>query len=555
MQRNLSQLADQKFNLIVVGAGIYGVTIAWDAALRGLSVALIDKGDFGNSTSANSLKTIHGGLRYLQDADLKLVRTMIHERMVLMRIAPHLVHPLPCLIPTYNKLTKSKPALRVALAVNDLLCYDKNRLPDPQKRLSPGRVVSREECLAILPGLANHSTLTGGAIWYDAQMHNSERTTLSFALSAASKGAVLANYVEAVKFLTSNYKVTGIGARDVLSGNEFNINADLVVNTAGPWINQLLGFINHDIPKIQLSIAINLVVPQIISNFAVGVKSHPYANGSGKKSQMLFIAPWRNYSIVGTKHLPFNGHPDDFSLSEETLLEFIDDINSAYPAAALTRQDIQFIHWGFLPAEPANHPANNGNVKLVRRGKVFDHQQNDGLAGLITVAGVKYTSARYVAQKAVDLAASKLERDSAPCLTHITPLINGNIDRFDDFVRDEVKKSKELFANETVRHLILNYGSEYPQLLKYVEENPRLREEVATISPVTKMEIVHAVRSEMAIKLADVIFRRTELGSAGHPGQSALQTCATIMADELKWDNDRLKQELDEVKAIFDRKT
>ncbi len=557
MKRDLTQLANNTYDLLVIGGGVHGACVAWDASLRGLSVALIDKGDFGHATSANSLKTVHGGLRYLQDADLELVRTMIHERMALMRIAPHLVHPLPCLVPTYNQLMKSKPVMAVALTINNLLCLDHNRLSDPQKRLPRGRIISRDECLQILPGLADGG-ITGGAIWHDAQMYNSERVTLSFILSAVQKGAFVANYVEAVKFLRNDERVVGIRAKDVLSGNELDIQARVVINTTGPWVNRLLDLLNDRCqPQVPLSIAMNLVTRQIIPTYALGVLSRPEANGNGqaskKKRQLLFIAPWRNYSLVGTKHVHCDGSPDNYQVSEKEIQDFIDQINGAYPGAALKREDVYWVHWGFLPAEDNQHDVDK--VKLVRQGQAYDHQKDDGIDGLITVIGVKYTSARYVAQKAVDLAFKKLGRESPKCLTDVVPLYGGQIERFADFLAQETAKKTKGLSAEVLRHLIYNYGSEYPQILKYLNQDPRWGQTVSPTSQVIKAEVVHGIREEMAQKLADVILRRTELGSAGWPGESCLQTCANIMAAELSWDRARIVREMDEVRAIYKKVT
>jgi glycerol-3-phosphate dehydrogenase len=551
VKRDVAQLANKEYDLLIVGGGIQGACVAWDATLRGLSVALVDKGDFGHATSANSLKTIHGGLRYLQDADLKLVRMMIHERMSLMKIVPHLVHPLPCLMPTYSKLMKSKPVMAIGLAMNDLLCLDRNRLSDPQKRLPRGRVISRQECLQILPGVASQK-VTGGAIWHDAQMYSSERVTLSFILSAAQAGADVANYVEAIQFVTDGEQVSGIRAKDVLTGNEMDIRAKIVVNTAGPWVNQVSGFLNghSGSQKVNLSIAMNLVTHQFISDYAAGVPSWPDAENGAKKSHMLFIAPWRNYSVVGTKHIPYEGHPEDYQPSEEEIQDFIDEVNSAYPGAELKREDVLFVHWGFLPAED-NHL---DTVKLVRQSQVYDHQKEGGVDGLISIVSVKYTSAREVACRAVDLAFNKLGQKSPKCMTHRTPLYGGEIERFDDFLKKETAKQPAGLDAEVVQQLIYNYGSEYSQLLGYLDEDAKWGQTIPD-SNVIKAQVLHAIREEMAQKLSDVVFRRTELGSAGHSGEAGLKVCVETMGAELGWSQVRAQQESDEVKAVFAQKT
>ena len=215
---------------MVVGAGVYGAATAWDASLRGLSVALIDKADFGSGTSFNNLKTIHGGIRYLQHADFKRMRESVRERRNLMRIAPHLVHPLPFLVPTYRGgFMKSRAVMRMALVVNDLVSWDRNRLDDRQKHLPAGRALGRDECLQLAPGLESEN-LTGGVLWHDAQMHNSDRLTLSFVLSAAEEGAVVANFVEATNLIRARGRVVGVQARDALEDADgLEIRGKLVV--------------------------------------------------------------------------------------------------------------------------------------------------------------------------------------------------------------------------------------------------------------------------------------------------------------------------------------
>ena len=200
MKRNLERLANQKFDVLVVGGGIHGAVAAWDAALRGLSIALIERGDFGSATSQNSLKIVHGGLRYLQDGNLSRIRTMARERTTWMRIAPHLVHPLACLTPTRHKLSRSRLVLGAGLVANDTLSFDRNRIADPEKYLPNGRLISQSELSNILPDY-DVSNSTGAAVWHDAHIYNTERLLLELILSAVDVGAEVANYVEAIGFL------------------------------------------------------------------------------------------------------------------------------------------------------------------------------------------------------------------------------------------------------------------------------------------------------------------------------------------------------------------
>jgi len=551
MKRDIQTLASREYDVLIVGAGIYGACITWDAALRGLSVALIDKGDFGNATSANSLKTIHGGLRYLQDANLKLVRTMIGERKALLRIAPHLVRPLPCLMPTYNTLLKNKLAMRVALTMNDLIGFDRNRGLDPHNVLPPSRVLSREECLALLPGMADDG-ITGGALWHDGQMYNSERLLLSFVLGAVQHGATVANYVEATDLTIVNDRVTGVQARDVLTGNTVPIRAKLVVNAAGPWAQRMLDHLagRRKAAKIGLSIAMNMVTRQFITGTAAGITSrYKFERGKAipvKKPQLLFIAPWRSYSLVGTIHTHFEGRPEDYKVSEDEIQNFVDEVNAAYPGAQLQRDDVYFVHKGFLPAEASS---SHEKVKLVREGQIYDHQTADGVDGLVTVLGVKYTSARGVAQQAVDVLFRKLGKTVPPCQTHRVPVHGGKIDGYDGYLAHEQRRHAAELPPEVVQHLVQNYGSEYNQVLQHRDHG--WNELVSEGAQVITAEVLHGVREEQAQHLSDVIFRRTELGSGGNPGEACLEACASIMAAELGWDTVRLQRELDETRAAF----
>ena len=212
MQRDLRQLADTRFDVLVVGAGFYGVATAWDAAQRGLSVAIIDKDDFGAATSFNNLKTLHGGLRSLQALNVRQARLFIRERRALARVVPHLVRPLPFVVPTTRHPKRSKLLMRFGLALNDVVAKDRNQgLPDPGTHLPPGRIVSRDETLQLNP-VASAEGVTGGAVWYDYQMLSSDRVTLSFLLSAIDAGASAANYVQVTRLLQEDARVTGVMA-------------------------------------------------------------------------------------------------------------------------------------------------------------------------------------------------------------------------------------------------------------------------------------------------------------------------------------------------------
>ncbi len=555
MQRNLLELSNTVHDILIIGGGIYGAAATWDASLRGLSVALIEKGDWGGATSSNSLKIIHGGLRYLQHADFKRLRESIRERMILMRIAPHLVHPLPCVMPTYGHAMKGKEVMAVAMFMNDLLGFDRNGLSDPQKRLPAGRVISKKECREIIPGIEEKG-LTGGAVWYDCHVHNSERMLLSYLHSAAQNGAQLGNYVEVTGFLVKDQRVLGVKARDVLTQNEFELRARLVINNTGPWVNQTLGLLEHknSNQKVLLSKAMNLVLRrQVVPHYAVGVPSKFEFKDRdaliNKGSRLLFIRPWRDRALVGTTHVAYHGEPKDFRVTESDIQAFIDEVSAAYPAANLSRADVAFFNGGLLPMESVN--SRTGDVRLVKQYILRDHEQEHGLAGLLTVVGVKYTTARDVAAKSIDLAMRKLGVPFKQSTGASTPVYGGNLARFEDYVQSEIRREPNGLAGKVVKNLINNYGSAYSDVLKYAEGKAAMLQPLSSTTEVLRAEIVHGIREEMALKLTDMVMRRTELGSAGHPGAEALQACAKIMAEELKWEEGRASQELEEAAAVF----
>ena len=540
MERNLRSLANQTFEVLVIGGGIHGAITAWDAALRGLSVALIERADFGSATSQNSLKIIHGGLRYLRDGNLSRIRTMARERTTWMKIASHLIHPLPCLLPTGQKLSRNRLVMGLALRANDFLSLDRNRLSDTQKSLPGGKLISRQELSRILPGYDIHAS-TGAAVWYDAQIYNSERLLFEFIVSAVNAGAQVANYVEAIDFLQQDNQVVGVRAKDAQTGECFNIRSRVTINCAGAWMNNLLAKAALR-SEYASSVAINIIVDQVWPGIAAGLPGRP---AHGNPSQIFFIVPWREKSMIGTWHLPWKNSPETFRMSEQVIQEFIAAVNSAHPVLNLSLRDVHHVTWGFLPVAKAD--ADRKPVRLTRDGMVIDHQTSDGVAGLISILGVKYTTARVVAERAVDLAVKQLGLKAMKCRTDLTPVKGGHIEDFRTFLKRARDVAPRAMEEDIVEHLAYTYGSEYPQLMQYIKEQSALAQRIDLRLPVTVAEVLHAIRHEMVLTLADVIQRRTELGASGLPSMAVLQKCAELMARELGWTIDRRQREIEAV--------
>jgi glycerol-3-phosphate dehydrogenase len=554
MKRDLEKLSSQEYDLVIVGAGIYGACAAWDATLRGLKVALIDKGDFGAATSQNSQKIIHGGLRYLQQLDIVRMRESIRERRTLMRIAPQFVHPMPCVMPTYGRLTKSRMALAIALLLNDVIGFDRNRLDDPEKRIPRGRTISRDELLRMLPGVPKEG-LTGGAVWYDCQTHNSERLVLSFILSACEKGADAANYLEATGFITNGRRVCGVRARDAITGTTIDIRSRLVINTAGPWIDGVLGQLpskTHSRP-LKLAASTILVTRRFIGDHAAGLSSGVGTKGKkslgGKNARLYFITPWRDVCLAGTAYAPYKGDPDDYRVSESDIDSFLSEINRAYPDARLGRQDVTFFYGGLLPMSRVS--ARTGEVVVRKHYRITDHSRSDGWDGIVTVMGVKYTTARDVAERVVNLAMKKLGAAFVKSRSFETPIYGGEIERFDDFLISAVRSKPQGVTEESMAHLVHHYGSRYGDPLSYVGKDAALGRALPGQKRVIGAEIAHAAREEMALTLSDAIFRRTELGTAGKPSDECLSACAEIMGAELSWSEERKSEEIREALSRY----
>ena len=240
MKRNIASIDGKEFDLIVIGGGIFGICAAWDATLRGLSVVLLEKGDFAQATSSNHFKMVHCGIRYLQHLDLYRIFESSYERSVLLNIVPHLVHNIPVIIPTYGHGVKGKTILGMGLTFYDLLTMNKNRrIGDPSKKVKKSKILSRQEVLDHFPDIPKEG-FTGGALFEEGQMYNPTRLALSFLRSAMERGVHAVNYCKGTGFIKKGERVTGVIARDELSGENLELRGKIVLNTSGPWASGLI---------------------------------------------------------------------------------------------------------------------------------------------------------------------------------------------------------------------------------------------------------------------------------------------------------------------------
>ena len=535
MTRDLDLLTASTFDVLVVGGGIYGLTIAYDAAQRGLSVALIERDDFGSGASFNHLRTIHGGLRYLQHLDVARARESVRERRTLARIAPHAVRPLPFAVPLYRSLVRGKIAMRAGFLVDRVVAAGRNRGVIASNKLRGGRVFGRGRAAQQFPGLKRRG-LTGAAVFHDYIMTEPDRLTFSYAIAAAELGATLANHVEAVSLLSENRRVVGVRARDVLGSGELDIHARVTVNATGAGIDRLLTPLGlaTGIPMLK---AMNLVTRRDAGDEALG--------GRGISGRNLFLVPWRYRALFGTWESDRACDPDDNTVNEADVSSFMAELNQAFPALDLTRADVTLVHRGVVPAV-----AHGDRVSAQGHDRILDHSEN-GVEGLMTVSGAKYTTARAVAERVTTRLMSKLQQKPVASRTASTPLPGGHIRDVGLVIADARREHDEGLPTDTIPHLIAAYGSRFRDVLDLAADRPEWRTRLAKDSPVIGAELVHAARKEMALTLADAVLRRTPLGALGDPGEVALERAAAIVGTERRWSDDRRRNEIAEVQRFY----
>ncbi|MGH7517767.1 MAG: glycerol-3-phosphate dehydrogenase/oxidase [Gemmatimonadales bacterium] len=529
MRRDPAALADREFDLLVVGGGAHGAFAAWDAALRGLRVALVDRGDFASGTSSNSLKVAHGGLRYLQTLDLGRMRASAAERSTLVRLAPHLVHPLAFVVPTRGLGTDGAAAFRVGIALTDLVTWDRNAGLAAGSRIPNGRLLSRAEALALFA--AFEPGLSGAALWYDCQIRHPERLLTGVVEAAADAGAVVANYVVVRGALDRDGRVAGASAEDILGGDAFEIRARAILNAAGPWWTDLLPARGGPASPL-LARGLNLVIRRRVAECAIGFRSRtpaaqdPVTGGH----RYVFLCPWRDCTLLGTSYTVDSGARAPLRLEEiESLLG---EFNAACPALDLGLDDVAFFHWGFVPLKSTMERGRP--TAPLERPWIVDHAA-EGLTGLISVIGPKLTTARRVAEAAVDHVVHRLGIRTGPARTRETPL-----------APPEAPPS-----GAGAGRLIELYGPRAARVAALAQSRADWAEPLAPDTGMIGAEVVHAMRHEAAVRLTDLVFRRSDLGTAGRPPVDALTAAARLMATELGWSPAQEREELDLVRAAY----
>jgi glycerol-3-phosphate dehydrogenase len=511
MKRNFENLAPKTFDLIVVGGGIIGTGVARDAALRGLDVLLVEKEDFACGTTSRSTRLIHGGLRYLRMLELKLVRQDLHEREVLLHIAPHLVNRLSFTIP----LLRSKPFFRASLPFG-LLLYD---ILAAGKSLPSRQHLSREKTLEMEPALAAVQGLLGSYLYYDCQARNMERLCLENALGAAEKGACVLNHTEATDFIYEQGEVKGIRLRDKINNQDYTARGRFVLNASGPWANLVLNQLDlRQRGKIQLTKGIHLVTRKLANQALV-----LFAKSDGR---LFFIIPWHDWSLIGTTDTHYTGAPDNVRAEKEDVDYLVTETSQYFPGFKM--EDIYYAMAGLRPLADIEEKAES---RVSRAHRLIDHEKEDQLKGFISILGGKITAYRAIAEEAVDLVCHKLKLKEL-CQTAQTPLPGAPALSQEAMV--EIAVDHKLPA-PTVSYLADIYGSRIYQVLKYVSEDHGLAGPMAPGYPDIRAQIKHAVLEEEALTVNDFLFRRSLLGLRPDQGQAAVEVIAQSMAGLLKW--------------------
>ncbi|MEI1278545.1 glycerol-3-phosphate dehydrogenase/oxidase [Leptospira venezuelensis] len=517
---------ETRFDVLIIGGGITGSALAYEVASRGLSVALVEKEDFGGATSSATGKLIHGGLRYLKRFDLSLVREALKERRILSNIAPNLVYPYPMILPNPGLLE------RIGLFVYDLLSFDRNRTWDKSKKIPAHRLLSKEEIRSR--GLAMDSAI----YFYDCIMPSPERLTLAFLKSAVQEGAFVSNYSKAEELIFDGDRVIGALIKDTIHNKNIKLNASVVVNASGPWSQDFLNGtkkIKVPIPKTR-SEGIYLITKKYFDTMVLHV---------GKKGHFSF-APWRGKNMIGPTEKSYYGTVEEWKLSPESILEFLEYINSSgLLTEKLELKDIEFAYGGLRPlAETGGEEG--GTYSASRKSELQDHSK-ERIEGLISAGGGKYTTSRHFAEKIFKLIQKKISKKVKPSASAKKFLKGCEISNVESYL-ENAKSSHSNFSKNTIEYLVRHYGTEYESVLELANTSKQLSE-VLDEDGELAAQVLYAIRFEMAMTLKDIFLRRTGLGTIGLPKDDVLSKVLEIASKEWNWSSERKSEEMLKLKS------
>ena len=514
--------------------------MAYIAAARGLSVALFEKSDYGGATSAATSKLIHGGLRYLANMEFRLVRESLRERRILGNIAPNFVYPLPFVLPNYKKWKGNIWKILIGMYLYDLLSYDKKDTWDKSKRLQNHRLISYRKTIRLEPNLKKDK-LRNSIYFFDYQSIFPERLTLAFIKSAAEYGAKVSNYAPVTGFkYDSDNRITGVEVKDLLSGETKNIYADLIINCGGTWADKILNLAaRKDLPthKVKRSEGIHIITRKIAGNHVVSIQKEDGGH--------MMIMPWRDHSLIGTTDKEYYGDPDEYQVSGESVDEVIIAVNKNF-GQKICLSDIKHAYGGLRPLVDDQ---TKESYQTSRKYEVYDNA-TDGIEGMITVEGGKFTTSRSLAREVLNMISRKLNRPLSDPVSDNLYLSGCEIRDIKQFLIKQHLNYTD-FSKLTVEYVSRNYGTDSKVVFQIARDDPRYAEIISHDGEILA-EVVYAIKYESAKTLRDIMLRRTGTGTLGNPGKDIIKKITDIAAEMLNWDKNKIKDETASILKVYE---
>jgi glycerol-3-phosphate dehydrogenase len=514
----------------VIGAGINGAGIARDAALRGLSVVLFDKGDVCNGTSWASSRLIHGGLRYLEYGEIPLVYESLHERRHLRRIASHLVKPLRICIPIYRGAKRGPLLIKLGLLGYDLLSW---RKPLPRHKMLDG-----EEIRAREPGLLRDE-LRAAACYYDAQVTFAERLVLENVLAARAAGAEVRTYTEVTKIGIRGGAVASLTCKDTLTGVQQEFEPQIVINAAGPWVDSVLDRTGQRLPELIGGTKGSHI---IVSPFEGAPRDAFYVEAQSD-GRPFFILPWNDMFLIGTTDIRYEGDLSSVRASREEVDYLLAEINRVFPAAGLTIDDVHYAYAGIRPLPQRTYGPESA---ITRRHIIKSHRRH--ARGLFSVVGGKLTTYRNLAEQTVDKIGKALGQRLPECRTRDTLLPGAG-------ALDEAREALGGFAGLSesgVERLLRIYGSRAGGIAAVAKTHPELAGFIDEEATLPEAEVAYVISNELPRTLTDIVFRRMMIGLDADQGRPHYERVAGIAAAKFDWDDKRRADELRAIRSYAD---
>lgn len=522
---------DLAYDVIVIGAGANGAGIARDAALRGLRVCLLEKEDICSGTSSWNGRLIHGGLRYLEQMDIRLVRESLRERERLFRHAPHLVKPVPFMMPFYSKNKRPSWMIRMGMLAFDVLSYDKS--------VTHHRILPKQKAVTRFPGMST-DTLTGAALYIDGQVELSERLCVELVVAAAADGAVIRTHARVDEAIVEGGKVRGVRYVDELTGARHEVRAPVVLNVAGPWVDRV--FTGLD-PKRLIG---GTKGSHLIVDRFPGAPTDVIYYESQIDQRLVLVIPWLGRILIGTTDVRYEDDPDDVVADHDEMDYLLTETNRLIPGAGLTPDSVLYT---FSGVRPLPHVPGKAESALPRSHVIHDHEGT--VDGLLSMVGGKLTTYRSLAEDAVDATYKKLGRKPAPCTTHQVPLPGGRVSDFASFKADFVAESG--LPARTAERLANLYGARAVDVLELAGTAPELRDPIDESTGAIGAELVFAVEHEFARTLTDVYMRRTMIGLEPGHGLATADRAAEILGNRLGWGATRHHDEVEAYRRYLQR--